>query len=53
MGDGFIGLRLRDQKGYDHAREAWDWINKGDHDEFILITDHEGCSLGDESKAYQ
>ena len=53
VGDGFIGLMLRDQKGYDHAREAWDRINHGDDDEFILITDHEECSPGDGRKAYQ
>lgn len=51
--DGFVGLTLKDQKGFDHAREAWDWINDGENDEFILITDHEGCSPGDQRKGYQ
>lgn len=51
--DGFIGLTLRDQKGFQYAKDAWDWINEGEDDEFIMITDHEGCSPGDERKAFQ
>jgi len=51
--DKSIGLTLLDQKGFEYAKEAWDWINAADDDEFIMITDHEGCAPGDERKAYQ
>lgn len=51
--DGSIGLTLLDQKGFEYAKNAWDWINAGDDDEFIMVTDHEGCAPGDERKAYQ
>jgi len=51
--DGSIGLTLLDQKGFEYAKQAWDWINAADDDEFIMVTDHEGCAPGDERKAYQ
>ncbi|KAF8475514.1 hypothetical protein BDZ91DRAFT_788213 [Kalaharituber pfeilii] len=50
--DGFISLTLSDEKGFQHAREAWDWINQGEDDEFIMITDHDGCAPEEERKAY-
>ena len=51
--DGFIGLKFNVEKAFNYAREAWDWINVGDDDQFIIITDHEGCAPGSERKAYQ
>ncbi|KAF8424852.1 hypothetical protein EV426DRAFT_701116 [Tirmania nivea] len=50
--DGFIGLTLLDRGGFEYAKNAWDWINAADDDEFIMVTDHEGCAPGDERKAY-
>ncbi|RPB29170.1 hypothetical protein L211DRAFT_817495 [Terfezia boudieri ATCC MYA-4762] len=50
--DGSIGLTLLDQKGFEYAKKAWDWINAADNDEFIMVTDHEGCAPGNERKAY-
>lgn len=50
--DGTISITFKSQEVLDFALKEWAWINEKTEEEFILITNHDGCGPDAERQAY-
>ena len=50
--DGIMSLTFKNQEALDTAVQKWQWINAKEEDNFLMITNHDGCGPDSERVPY-
>ena len=51
--DGSMSLTFKSKDAFEQALKKWDFINKGEDKNFLLIANHDGCGPDDERQPYR
>ncbi|MCJ1470173.1 hypothetical protein MMC07_008818 [Pseudocyphellaria aurata] len=51
--NGSMSLTFKSEQAFDQALNKWNFINKAEQEQFLLIANHDGCGPDDERQPYR
>ena len=50
--EGRLDLKFNSTDAFDHAKKQWAYVNEKEHDNFLLIANHDNCGSDDQRQGY-
>lgn len=50
--EGRLDLKFNSTDAFDHAKKQWAYVNEKEHDNFLLIANHDNCGSNDQRQGY-